>query len=480
MIAVNGPGGRCDKGDGGRNGSSPRPSLPPAGQSYHEVHRRPGIGTIIPVESRPKLSGEVGDRIPLMEKQPYRHDTQGEHTERILGEHVGQQQQQQRSSIRGRDIRPSAPSVWDSHFSRGAPSDWRQHSERGLLGASRHYSSSSWTLYNGRQPPPPPPQHVVPSTHAGRSWHWNRSPQGGGWERRNDKVADPRPHWERRDEQAVGPRPPSWSWPSAPPLPAASPGFHSPPPPASTSFVKSDGRDNSKHRVESPTPRPASKKHKSDLDKLDLLCQATLEIGPMHENPTGCTCPKSKCIALYCDCFKAGRRCNPKSCGCVDCKNTVAESGPEGARTKAIRSILARNPRAFVTAGIGNAARTAAPGEAFCNCIRSRCLKLYCTCFQSGKVCTESCTCIGCYNTDSDTSGERQLAIQLCLEKRPDAFETRIREPGLGCACKNNRCVRKYCECFRTGLACSKRCSCRQCENHTTDNEAEEEKKYSP
>lgn len=71
-----------------------------------------------------------------------------------------------------------------------------------------------------------------------------------------------------------------------------------------------------------------------NFDKLDLLCSATLELGPLQDNPSGCSCPKSKCIALYCDCFKAGRRCNPKTCTCLNCKNTVAESGPDGARSK--------------------------------------------------------------------------------------------------------------------------------------------------
>lgn len=70
------------------------------------------------------------------------------------------------------------------------------------------------------------------------------------------------------------------------------------------------------------------------FDKLDLLCSATLELGPLLDNPAGCSCPKSKCIALYCDCFKAGRRCNIKTCSCLNCKNTVAESGQDGARLK--------------------------------------------------------------------------------------------------------------------------------------------------
>jgi hypothetical protein len=73
---------------------------------------------------------------------------------------------------------------------------------------------------------------------------------------------------------------------------------------------------------------------KEGFDKLNLLCSATLDLGPLQENPTGCSCPKSRCIALYCDCFKAGRRCDPTKCSCLNCKNTVEESGPNGARSK--------------------------------------------------------------------------------------------------------------------------------------------------
>jgi hypothetical protein len=74
------------------------------------------------------------------------------------------------------------------------------------------------------------------------------------------------------------------------------------------------------------------------FDKLALLCKATLDLGPLLDNPAGCSCPKSKCIALYCDCFKAGRRCSP-ACSCLDCKNTVEESGPNGARSKVRRNL---------------------------------------------------------------------------------------------------------------------------------------------
>jgi hypothetical protein len=135
---------------------------------------------------------------------------------------------------------------------------------------------------------------------------------------------------------------------------------------------------------------------------------------------------------------------------------------------QAIQAILARNPRAFTNAGSSNPLTKIPPGEQACNCIRSRCLKLYCTCFQSGKVCNpDFCSCVGCLNTEDDVGGARQMAIQVTLEKRPDAFKQKgkTKEVGSGCACKNNRCIRKYCECFRTNLACSKKCCCRDCEN---------------
>jgi hypothetical protein len=218
----------------------------------------------------------------------------------------------------------------------------------------------------------------------------------------------------------------------------------------------------------SPSANPTFKRQKG-LGKLDLLVQASLEMGPMNENPSGCSCPKSKCVALYCECFKAGRRCDSKNCSCTDCKNTINESGPSGARTLAIRNILARNPRAFLTAGTNHTqAQKLPPGEVACNCIRSRCLKLYCTCFHQKKTCKEGiCSCVGCLNTDEDVGGDREHAIQSTLEKRPDAFQTRVKEVGQGCACKNNRCIRKYCECFRNSLTCTGRCSCSNCENHS-------------
>ena len=176
----------------------------------------------------------------------------------------------------------------------------------------------------------------------------------------------------------------------------------------------------------------------SATSSLELLCSATLDLGPLQENETGCSCPRSNCIKLYCDCFKAGRRCSSK-CSCTNCKNTPAESGINGERTRAIKNILARNPRAFT--GGKKEAVPRQPGDLVCNCVKSRCLKLYCDCFQKGKLCNDACLCVSCLNTEeeSQVGGRRKTAIQQALEKRPDAFTKKPKEIGSGCACKNNR-----------------------------------------
>lgn len=51
------------------------------------------------------------------------------------------------------------------------------------------------------------------------------------------------------------------------------------------------------HKRPLTTVQMNSSKKPKGLNKLDLLCSATLEIGPLHDNPMGCSCPKSKCVS---------------------------------------------------------------------------------------------------------------------------------------------------------------------------------------
>jgi hypothetical protein len=85
--------------------------------------------------------------------------------------------------------------------------------------------------------------------------------------------------------------------------------------------------------------------------------------------------------------------------------------------------------------------RVTFPSIDFCKCTRSRCLMLYCDCFQAGQVCTPSCVCVSCKNTrnQSKAGGLRFDAIEAILWRRPDAFEYKPRKTEDGCKCKKNR-----------------------------------------
>lgn len=99
-----------------------------------------------------------------------------------------------------------------------------------------------------------------------------------------------------------------------------------------------------------------------------------------------------------------------------------------------------------------------------CKCKNTHCLKLYCTCFQKGSFCDpDICKCIDCYNLRefNETGGKRQEAVSEILLRRIDAFESRPKKKtGEGCACKKNRCLQKYCDCFATKSDCTERCRC--------------------
>jgi len=104
---------------------------------------------------------------------------------------------------------------------------------------------------------------------------------------------------------------------------------------------------------------------------------------PKPENPSSimkCNCRKSNCLKNYCECYKAGRRCN--GCGCTECENTHEHNNKKGTK------------------------KTAFTG---CNCRKSGCKKKYCECKQRGIKCGENCKCENCENELNKVHAYRKL-----------------------------------------------------------------------
>ncbi|KAA0196876.1 Protein lin-54, partial [Fasciolopsis buskii] len=108
-----------------------------------------------------------------------------------------------------------------------------------------------------------------------------------------------------------------------------------------------------------------------------------------------CTCSRTGCLKLYCDCFAAGQRCS--DCCCFGCRNN---SEHEELRQKAIDRIMTRKPDAFLSKIEYSSANESVHTRG-CNCKRSSCVKNYCECYEARIRCTSRCRCQSCYNTES-------------------------------------------------------------------------------
>jgi len=189
--------------------------------------------------------------------------------------------------------------------------------------------------------PPPPPHHHAPpppqSPDESKKQPPNTPPytaasrpQAGA----PDAAASPHPHPHYAS-------PPDWRvgysyW--------APPGYYYPPP-------------------HPPVPKPVPRTENTSPTQIDLTHRDEVQ----H---MGCTCKKTYCLKLYCQCFAAQLLCGT-NCRCTDCQNLASY---EKQRQAAMRTILTRNPHAFDTK-FAKRNPSSASHKTGCKCRKSGCMK---------------------------------------------------------------------------------------------------------
>lgn len=90
-----------------------------------------------------------------------------------------------------------------------------------------------------------------------------------------------------------------------------------------------------------------------------------------------------------------------------------------------------------------------------CNCVKVKCLRMYCKCFAAGVQCGPWCSCVDCQNNSKNPETELSRLRHRLKTARDPRGET--------CHCTMSFCSNNHCPCFKSGRGCGDKCRCYKC-----------------